>query len=331
MTFLLPALLLSTVSCREEIEAGETFGDWQVVLGGLDGGLIATWAPADDDVWVVGADPGDGLGGYVFHFDGTSWDRIDTGTTGNFWWVHGDGTGPVWLVGEGGLVVRWSPETGPVALETPQDTNLFGAFVIADDDVWVCGGDNISSGSKQVLWHWNGSTFEDHADVVALRSTRAVLTKVFARGPEDIWVVGGPDQGLRRRDGIWSAIDVATKEHLTSVSGNDDLIIAAGGVAQGLVVEDRGDGFEEIKFDGAQPLAGIVVTDDGRAVASGWYGSLHLRDTDGTWTAVDDVEVRHQVFHSTAVTPSGTIYVTGAIFGVANVYDGILVQGSLPE
>jgi len=328
VTLLLPILLMAP-ACRDAVETGQTYGDWTVVLGELDAGLIGVWAPADDDVWAVGADPGDGLGGYVYHFDGSTWERLDTGTTGNFWWVHGDGTGPVWMVGEGGLVVRWTAETGPVAIPAPADTNLFGAFALADDDVWVCGGDNFSQDAKQVLWHWNGSSWDDPSDVVALRDTDAVLTKIYARSPTDLWVVGGPDEGLRLEDGAWRMIDVATDQPLTSVFGNDELVIAVGGGSRGLVVEDDGDGFQEFVLDDAQPLNGIAVAPDGRAVASGWYGSLHLRDSDGTWSVVDEIEIRHQDFHSTSVTPTGTVYVTGALFGVANIYDGILVRGQL--
>jgi len=323
-------LVLLLTGCREELEAGEDFGGgWEVVLGELEAGLIGVWAPADDDVWAVGADPGDGLGGYVYHFDGTDWERIATSTEGNFWWVHGDGTGPVWMVGEGGLVVRWTPEGGPVAIDPPADINLFGAFVLADDDVWVCGGNNLSSSEKQVLWHWNGTGWDEKTDVVALRDTHAVLTKLYARSPDELWVVGGPDEGLYLRDGAWEVIDVATEEPLTSIFGNQDLLIAAGGGNRGLVVENDGSGFVEIELEGAQPLNGIALADDGRAVASGWYGSLHLRDAQGNWSPVDEVEIRHQDFHSTSVTPTGTVYVTGALFGVANIYDGILVRGQL--
>ncbi len=331
MISLLPLSLTAWLACRDPVETGESFADgtWEVVMGELDAGLIGVWAPADDDVWAVGADPGDGLGGYVFRFDGTDWARIDTGTEGNLWWAHGDGTGPVWLVGEDGLVVRWTEDGGPVQLETPDKVNLFGAFVLADDDVWICGGDNYSTDDKQVLWHWNGSVFEDRSDIVALRSTHAVLTKIFARAPDDLWVVGGPDEGLRYTGGDWEPISVATEEPLTSVFGNDDVVIAVGGAAQGYIVEDRGHGFQELQLPDAQPLNGIAVLPDGRAVASGWYGSLHTRDSDGTWTPVADTEIRHQDFHSASVTPSGTVYVTGGLFGVANIHDGILVRGQL--
>lgn len=328
-TSLLPLVLLSLTGCREEAVIGETHGDWELVLGELDAGLIGVWSPADDDVWTVGADPGDGLGGYVYHFDGVSWERLDTGTTGNFWWVTGDDQGTVWMIGEDGLVVRWTAETGPVAIETPQEINLFGAHAFAPDDVWVCGGNNFSAGSKQALWHWDGSTWEDASDVVALRDTHAVLTKIYARDPDHIWVVGGPDEGLRLQDGSWQAIAVATDQPLVGIQGNDDLLIAAGGGSRGLVVEDAGDGFEQQVLDDAQPLNGVAVASDGRAVAAGWYGSLHLRDSDGTWVHQSEIEIRHQDFHSTSITPSGTVYVTGALFGVAHIYDGILVRGAL--
>jgi hypothetical protein len=322
-------VLLLLPACRDELETGDTQSDWEIVLGEFEAGLIGIWAPADDDVWTVGADPGDGMGGYVYHFDGTDWTRIDTGTQGNFWWVHGDGLGTVWMFGEDGLAVRWTAETGPVAIETPHKVNLFGAYVFADDDVLVCGGDAYSALDRQVLWRWNGKDWDDLADVAALRSNGAVLTKIFARGPDNIWVVGGANDGLRYQNGQWKTFDIGTRDPLTAVFGNDELIIGAGGGGQGVIIEDSGKGFQEIRFEDAQPLNGISVAADGRAVATGWYGSIHLRDLDGNWSAVDNIEIRHQDFHSTSVTPSGTVYVSGGLFAVTNIYDGILLRGSL--
>ncbi len=328
-----PLLLLTALACQEGgIEQGTKFGGgWEAVLGGLDGGLVGVWAPADDNVWTVGADMDDGLGAYVFHFDGTDWTRLENDITEDLWWVHGDDSGNVWMIGENGWISRYHPDSGFENLSTPANVNLFGAIAFGQDDVWACGGNNVSVNEKQVLWHYNGSAWDVPAGFENERDTDAVLTKVYGSSRDDMWVIGGPDEGLHYKNGTWTVEPMDTSEYLTTIHGNGELLVAAGGDTRGVLVENDGTGFKAVDMGDIQPLNGVAVHSDGRAVASGWFGTLHLRDRDGHWTHVEEVEVRSQVFHSVSVTPSGTVYAAGALFGVVDIYDGVLVRGSLPE
>ena len=326
------ALAVSTqAGCKQRLEEGDDVGDgWSIELGVFDAGLIGVYAPADDDVWAVGADPGDGLGGLIYRFDGQTWERQETGIDGHLWWIHGDGTGRVWMVGTDGLVIRYEPETGYEKIETPDSVNLFGVFAFADDNVYVCGGDNLSVNRKQVLWHYDGTEFKEPQGFVNDRETDEVLTKMFARTPDELWVVGGPVDGLHMVNDKWSVLDVNTGGHLTTVHGNEDLVVAAGGMPEGTIVENDGTGFVEVDIGQTQPLNGVALAPDGRGAASGWYGTLMTRDGDGTWAVVDH-EVRNQRFHAVALTPSGDIYAAGGIFGVVDITDGLLLKGKLPE
>ncbi len=326
--------LLTLLACTGNtgVEQGTDFGGgWEAVLGGLDGGLVGVWAPADDDVWTVGAVTDDGLGAYVYHYDGVAWTRLENPIDEDLWWVHGDGEGNVWLLGENGMIAHYHPDSGFEVLPTPDSVNLFGAWAFGPDDVYACGGNNVSVGNRQVLWHWDGTDWGDPPQFENTRDTDAVLTKIFGTSTDDFWVIGGPDQGLHHSGGTWSVEDMATDEYLTTIHGNEDLLIAAGGDTRGVLVENDGTGFRQVDLGDIQPLNGVNVLPDGRAVASGWFGSLHLRDRDGTWSPVEEVEVRSQVFHSVSVTPSGTVYAAGALFGVVDIYDGVLVRGQLPE
>ncbi len=328
----LSLLLTLPVACVEGVEEGQDFGGgWEAVLGGLDGGLVGVWAPAADDVWTVGADPDDGMGSYVYHFDGTEWTRLENDIEGNLWWVHGDDVGNVWFIGEAGRIARYHPDEGFETLDSPDEVNLFGAMAWGEDDVWACGGNNLSLNEKQVLWHYDGNKWDTPVDFDNPRETDAVLTKIFGTSPDEFWVIGGPDEGLHYKNGDWSVIDMGTSEYLTTIHGNEDLLIASGGETRGLVVENDGSGFKEVDIGDVQPLNGVAVHADGRAVASGWYGSLHVRDIEGNWSPVEEVEIRSQVFHSVAVSPGGDIYAAGALFGVVDIYDGVLLKGRLPE
>lgn len=332
MTSLMIPLLSLTLGCIEGVQEGQDLGGgWIAVLGGLDGGLVGVWAPGDDDVWTVGADPDDGLGAYVFHYDGVEWTRMENDIEGNLWWVHGDDDGTVWMIGESGRIARYHPDSGFETMESPAEINLFGALAFAEDDVWACGGNNLSIQEKQVLWHYDGESWDTAPGFENPRETDAVLTKVFGTSSDDLWVVGGPDEGLHLKDGEWSVVDMGTDEYLTTVHGNDNLLVAAGGETRGILIENRGSGWESVDLGDVQPLNGVAVHADGRAVASGWFGSLHLRDRDGNWSPVDEVEIRSQVFHSVAVSPGGDVYAAGALFGVVDIYDGVLVKGRLAD
>ena len=78
--------------------AGETWT--KEALPEAMGGARAIWAPDADDVWVAGAR------GVIFHFDGHTWTREDSGTDEELVAIHGAGRS-VWVLGiEGGLLHR---------------------------------------------------------------------------------------------------------------------------------------------------------------------------------------------------------------------------------
>ncbi len=329
-------ILLLGLACVEGVEQGQDLGGgWTAVIGGLDGGLIGVWAPADDDVWTVGAATDDGLGAYVYHYDGVEWTRLENDIENSLWWVHGDEAGNVWMVGEKGAIARYREDSGFEILPAPDEVNLFGAIAFADDDVWACGGNNLSITDKQVLWHYDGTAWDVPTGFDNPRGTDAVLTKIFGTSSEDLWVIGGPDEGLNYKNDTWSIEEMGTDEYLTTVHGNDNLLVAAGGETRGIVLENDGSGFREVELvqdqGHIQPLNGVAVHADGRAVASGWFGSLHLRDRAGVWSHVEEVEIRSQVLHSVAISPGGQVYAAGALFGVVDIYDGVLLQGQLPD
>src|SRR4051812_16763384 len=60
---------------------------WSMVATKLPSALLSVWGTSEHDVWTVGSDSGDGP--LVMHFDGSAWTRLNTGVSGNLWWVFG--------------------------------------------------------------------------------------------------------------------------------------------------------------------------------------------------------------------------------------------------
>ena len=90
-------------------QAGRPWNVWNLQSGvNLEG----VWGADTGDVYAVGS------GGTIVHFDGVSWETMESGTTRSLAAVHGRGRGDVYAVGLGGTIlhydgVRWSRMTSP--------------------------------------------------------------------------------------------------------------------------------------------------------------------------------------------------------------------------
>src|SRR5262249_17724997 len=62
-------------------------GTLRLILKQLPAALISVTGTSASDVTTVGADPDDGFGPYVLHYDGQKWKRLRTGATGDLWWI----------------------------------------------------------------------------------------------------------------------------------------------------------------------------------------------------------------------------------------------------
>ena len=100
-------------------------------------------------VWTVGAD--DGSGPVLLHFDGSAWKRVDTGVSGDLWWVWGDGTGTLFLSGAGGRVLTLDIASGEFTDHAAGDPNLilFGVWGTSATDVWTVGATSTASATAR--------------------------------------------------------------------------------------------------------------------------------------------------------------------------------------
>ena len=92
----------------------------------------------------VGAD--DGAGPLVVRFDGTSWQRLETGVHGDLWWVRAFDDGTVYLAGTDSLILRYrdgafermrSPGLGK--------TTIFGLWGANSEDVYAVGSHAVAT------------------------------------------------------------------------------------------------------------------------------------------------------------------------------------------
>src|SRR5204862_3415501 len=105
-------------------------GTLQQILSRQPAALLSITGTAATDVYAVGADPGDGFGPYVLRYDGTRWQRLASGASGDLWWASVTPIdGAFYFAGVGGLVLRYDPSLNKFTrLTTPTTVTFFGIW-----------------------------------------------------------------------------------------------------------------------------------------------------------------------------------------------------------
>jgi hypothetical protein len=297
-------------------------GDLQLVLRDLPGAVLSVSGTAATDVYAVGADPDDGLGPLVLHYDGTAWERLATGATGDLWWITVTPVdGSFYMSGSGGLILEYDLTTREFTrYDTPGDATLFGIWGASESDLWAVGDDGDQGG---VIWHYDGVIWSV-VDLSQVSERRIPpLNKVWGRSSGEVYAVGAMGTALLF-DGVqWSEIDSGTQRFLFTVHGNDDVVVATGGFFTEAVVVEKEEGpFTDRTPAGALQLNGVFIPADGSGVAVGRERSIVLRD-DGVWTFHDSVPGDVLDYHAVWIDPQGGTWAVGGDLAI-DLREGIL-------
>jgi hypothetical protein len=316
-------LLISSVflaACSEDEGSPDPDPGWVVVQQELPGALICVSGTGDDDVWASGGDPGDGTGPFVLHYDGSSWTRLPTGTTGDLWWVHAFPSGPVFLGGSQGTILRYQAGTF-TPMTTPGTDTVFGIWGASPDDLWAVGGNPQVPGSAFV-WRSDGETWT----AAAIPSLPiSAYFKVWGRNASDVRIVGN-DGVILRYDGV-AIVDepsATNRKLLTIHVDGDGPWVAVGGVSQAVILEQAG-GWQDVSPSApSQPLFGVRMSgNDGYAVGT---GASVLRRNSGVWS---EEKLGFEVFgdlHSAWISPSGRVWLAGGDLLAVPLVNGVLLH-----
>lgn len=112
--------------------------------------LSGVWGTSADDVFIVG---GDDAHGTIDRWDGASWSPMDVPDGTNLLvWSYGFGPDDVYAVGRGGSALHWDGSTW-TRLDTGTTQDLWGVFGFATDDLWVVGGDLDAEAPTLLHWN----------------------------------------------------------------------------------------------------------------------------------------------------------------------------------
>lgn len=295
--------------------------EWQIVHETLPGALLSVWGTSASDVWVVGADPGDGP--LVLHYDGAAWTRMETGHAGTLWWVFGFEGGPVYMGGEGGAVLRYQGGTF-TEMTTPGSATVFGIWGASRTDVWAVGGDSSAMGG--FAWRLDGDTWIDEPTLPADVPGRAAVWKVFGRAADDVWLVGSAGVALHWDGSSLSPSATGVATSLFTVHGNADRFAAVGGLGNGVIVEHDDGGWHDRTIDLTMPsLSGVYLGPGDSGFAVGAYGSVYVRDGSG-WHAEETGLRVDRNLHAVWVDPSGGVWAAGGQTFAFPLTDGVLIH-----
>jgi hypothetical protein len=302
---------------------------WAFVARAESAALIGIHGTASDDVWVSGAD--DGRGPAVLHFDGTTWEKLETGVRGDLWWVHAVEGGPVFFGGSDALLLRY--EDGAFErLHTPGlgKHTVFGVWSAGPDDVYVVGS---AAGRNGFIWHYDGERFTDlplpdDMPVDDARDTPG-LFKVWGSSPSDVWVVGA--NGTVLRGSADEGFDVARsggQEILFTVHASGDKVAVVGGTSDGVVLEGGPGALSDHTPSGAPLLQGVCVATDGTVWAVGVGGSVY-RQRGGAFEPVDTgLDFRAaESLHTVWIDPDGGVWAAGGDVLTPELDQGMVIHG----
>ncbi|MBL8945639.1 MAG: hypothetical protein JNK45_20920 [Myxococcales bacterium] len=320
------ALVAFAVGCDS---GEETTGDaWQRVHAELPGALLSVWGTSATDVWTVGADARNGAGPQVLHFDGEAWTRHDTGLTqGDLWWVFGFADGPIYMGGDGGVIVRRDGDTFTV-MDTPSTGTIYGIWGASPDDLWAVGGESDASGG--FAWRLVGDAWVPEASLPADVPTNAAIWKAFGTAANDVWLVGSNGVALHWDGTALSTGDTGVGSSLFTVYTKDGLYAAVGGLATGIIVEGDGTTWRNVTPEPPpMGLAGVSLGDDGLGLAVGMSGSVYVRDAGG-WAPEDPGLLVRENLHGAWVDDDGGLWAVGGQTLTPPLTDGVMIHRGTP-
>jgi len=240
---------------------------------------------------------------------------------GNLWWVFGFEGGPVYMGGEGGMILRY--EDGAFSrMSTPSGSTVFGIWGAAPDDVWAVGGDSSALGG--FAWRLNGDNWVAEPALPADVSDRGALWKAFGTDTNDVWMVGSNGLALRWDGAQFESGDTGVGASLFTVHAADGRYAAVGGSAAGIVVEYEDGNWSNVTPDPPPAgLSGVTLGQDDFGVAVGAYGGLLTRSRNGWSSEETEVSV---TLHGSWIDDRGGVWVVGGQVSTPPYDDGVLLH-----
>ncbi len=251
-----PAIAVDASDARSEGDGSCSDDGWCLVEPPWNGDLtlVSLWGSSKNDVWAVGSR------GAIFHWDGSAWQRSDTGVDRVIRRVWGSGPGDVWAFSTLDEVLHCSgwvdgqASWSPVRFAMREDSLLLFADQLTTPvvSVWGAGANDIYIGTLQIpggssVWHMNGLN-DGKTNWQPILEYKDFHGPVFGTSATDVWAAGlngkvASSQGYK--DGIidWTLLDSGTRANLRGLwgSAHDDVwVVGDVGTIRHFTYDDDG-------------------------------------------------------------------------------------------
>jgi hypothetical protein len=170
----------------------------------FDNGVYSVWATSRDNAFVAG------VFGTVFHFDGSTWTPMTTGTTSHLSDIWGSSDTDIFAVGTAGTVIHYDGSSWTL-MPKVADNTLLGVWGSSSTDVYAVG-------DAGTILHYDGVQWKD---VPSMTQNR--LTGVWGSSDRDVFVVGGI---ILHYDGkAWTTMTNGGGAYKVWGSGKDDVYV----------------------------------------------------------------------------------------------------------
>ena len=232
-----------------------------------EGFLSGVWGSGPDDVFVVGGQPEQSV---IFHYDGATWETMDTPDTPILIWAFGFGPDDVYAVGEQGTALHYDGSSWS-QMSTNTEDDLWGVWGAAPDDIWAVGGE-IDTGPP-ILLHYDGQSWSQQT-VPPLDRNSTALLKIWGTSSDHIFAVGQTGVILEYDGSDWQQIDAGTADDLVSLWGNGpDEIVAVGGRSNATIATYDGTKWTSRSAAPLPGLNGVFPIDANQYLVGGLIGS----------------------------------------------------------
>lgn len=321
-------------ACGGEGDGGSPGSPWKLVASGAPEALLSVSGRSSVDVYAVGADKG--RGPLVLHYDGSGWQRLETGTRGDLWWVAPIPGGPVLIGGADGTILRYEDGTFE-RMKTPglARHTIYGIWGRGPDDVYAVG---AVAGRGGFVWHWDGAAWTEvpTPDDALPRTADGDIHgffKVWGNDQGDVWVVGGRGVLLHTRDRFpFVRVNTGIDETLLTIHALGDRAVAVGGDGAAALLEIGSDGTVKSNPPAANALQGVFLGPRGEGWAVGFAGHV-FREAKGRWVRDDHrLPLVIESLHAVWVDETGGVWAAGGNVISASLDDGVLLHrgGALP-
>ena len=320
LVIFLSCLAIAIPGCSGANSTIDEVGKWEIVDAGLPSALISIWGSGADDIWVVGADSGDGIGPMVLHRNQDRWSRINTGRTGDLWWVFGFDEGPIFMGGENGMILQQNGEVMKL-METPGRATVYGIWGTSPNDLWAGGGNVIDGG---FVWRYTGDKWFELTQLPENIKANHSMFKVWGKDSNDVWIIGTGGVIMNYKNGILLDQSGITNRTLFTIHGNNDIAITVGGSGEaGKILEYQENAWEEISLKETPHIIGVRVKGE-TGYAVGIRGTVLKRDNNG-WSKVNTGINLSEAFHSVWIDSEGGVWAVGGKVLAPPLVDGVMI------